>query len=208
MPIHKVEAPNGRIYTVETPEGASKDAIIDFVYERYLQDEAKRNKTASQDIVTSGGIGLRNIPSAITGALDLVTYPVTKGIQSLFDLKQQPSVSRGWDEIGALTGIQPSKTAKEMRYQYSPELEAQKQTQQAAFDQPGLAGLAAGAKETITSPRLLGTMLGETLPATLVGGPLASKLRLPAVAGEGIMAGGQAAAQLSEDGELSGKEAL
>ena len=41
MPIFSVEAPNGKIYDVEAPEGTSEKAIFAFANQAYMQDQPK-----------------------------------------------------------------------------------------------------------------------------------------------------------------------
>jgi len=41
MPIYSVEAPNGKIYDVEAPEGTSERAIFAFAQQAYLNDMPK-----------------------------------------------------------------------------------------------------------------------------------------------------------------------
>lgn len=198
MPIRKFQSPTGRVYKLDVPDNTPDDAVYQYVNTLFERDEAKRNKTATQDIVTGLKKDIAGIPSTITGLMDIPVATITG----------KPMVSQGWEAIGELTGFQPAKYAENLGYQYSPELERQRAQQQAAFAQPGIAGLLAGAKETITNPRLLGTMAAESLPSTLLGGPIAKSAKLAPIIGEGLMAAGQMASQLGKDNALTGKELL
>ncbi len=48
MPIYSVEAPNGKIYDVEAPEGTSERAIFAFAQQAYLNDTPKEPTTTKQ----------------------------------------------------------------------------------------------------------------------------------------------------------------
>ena len=42
MPIYKVQAPNGKIYRIEGPENADKNALFQTANQLYEQDENRR----------------------------------------------------------------------------------------------------------------------------------------------------------------------
>jgi hypothetical protein len=56
MPIFSVEAPNGKIYDIEGPEGASEEDIFSFANRAYLQDMRKKEEEPEKKKAESGFI--------------------------------------------------------------------------------------------------------------------------------------------------------
>ena len=67
MPIYSVEAPNGKIYDVEAPEGASQKSILAFANQAYLQDQPAEQPVAYAPPPPETGF----IPSVKRGAIGL-----------------------------------------------------------------------------------------------------------------------------------------
>jgi len=69
MPIYSVEAPNGKIYDVEAPEGTSERAILSFAQNAYLND-IPQEPTPEYKSEPATGIS-SFIPAVKRGALGL-----------------------------------------------------------------------------------------------------------------------------------------
>ena len=69
MPIYSVEAPNGKIYDVEAPEGTSERAILSFAQNAYLKDIPQEPTPEYKQEPTTGFSSF--IPAVKRGALGL-----------------------------------------------------------------------------------------------------------------------------------------
>lgn len=69
MPIYSVEAPNGKIYDVEAPEGTSKKAILSFAQNAYLNDIPKEPTPEYKPEPATGFSSF--VPAVKRGALGL-----------------------------------------------------------------------------------------------------------------------------------------
>jgi hypothetical protein len=172
------------------PSGASN---YDDEFDRLIgASKPNQNTGALQDFGTDLKVGLSKLPGAITGALDIPVGAITG----------RRMVSEGWDEIGKLTGFQPSQWAEQYRNEYSPQRQAANAEIDQAWADPGASGWdVAGAY--LTNPA---TTLGkavESLPLMLGGGAIARGAINAAKAtgyalnpvsaaalGEGVVAGG------------------
>jgi hypothetical protein len=67
MPIYSVEAPNGKIYDIEAPEGASEKSIFAFAQQAFMQDQSRETPLPAYTPVPETGF----IPSVKRGALGL-----------------------------------------------------------------------------------------------------------------------------------------
>jgi DeoR/GlpR family transcriptional regulator of sugar metabolism len=92
MPIYSVEAPNGKIYDVEAPEGASQKSILAFANQAFMQDQPSEAPIEPPPPVAETGF----IPSVKRGAI---------GLQSLVADVAPAMVGR----IGEKVGIQGAK---------------------------------------------------------------------------------------------------
>lgn len=108
-------------------------------------DAVKSLKAGVWNAVTAP-VGLANIPGALVTGHNLV--------------------SDGWGEIGKITGVQPSRWADEARYAQSPELQAERQAIDNAWQNGSFLDAAA---ETLQRPSALGHTLLESAPS-MVGG--------------------------------------
>ena len=110
----------------------------------------------SSDAVKSLKAGVWN---AVTAPVGLANIPVALGTGHNL-------VSDGWGEIGKITGVQPSRWADEARYAQSPELQAERQAIDNAWQNGSFLDAAA---ETLQRPSALGHTLLESAPS-MVGG--------------------------------------
>lgn len=128
---------------------------------------ANQNTSYLGDIGTSLKRGVQQIPGMATGLAD-----IPMGLMGL----DRP-FGRSADWLGEVTGFRPAQWAKAAEQQYSPEQQAaqaaanqawQQAGQQWDTDKLGAVGTVAGAY--LQNPRLVGTMIAESLPSTVVGG--------------------------------------
>jgi len=128
-----IRLPDGNYFPVL--EGESPTQAYAAAMEKYPQAfgiTPKQNSTQAADLGTDLKRGILSIPGAVTGLLDIPVAAVTG----------KPMVSQGWDEIGNITGFQPSKWADEAAQRYSPERQAQDAEIQAVHDDPNASGWA------------------------------------------------------------------
>lgn len=78
MPIYSVEAPNGKIYDVEAPEGASQKSILAFANQAYMQDQPREEalipppspaETGFIPSIKRGAIGLQSLVADVAPAM-------------------------------------------------------------------------------------------------------------------------------------------
>jgi hypothetical protein len=121
-----------------------------------------QNTGALQDLGTDLKVGLAKVPGAITGMLDIPVGAITG----------RRMVSEGWDEIGKLTGFQPSQWAEQYRNEYSPGRQAANAEIDQVWNDPNASGWdVAGAY--LTNPSKVAGMAVESLPLMLGGGAIA-----------------------------------
>jgi hypothetical protein len=122
----------------------------------------KRNTGTLQDFGTDLKVGLSRVPGAVTGALDIPVGAITG----------RRMVSEGWDEIGKLTGFQPSQWAREYQNEYSAGRQAANAEIDRKWNDPNASALdVAGAY--ITNPGKTFGMAVESFPLMLGGGAIA-----------------------------------
>lgn len=152
----------------------------------------KQNTSTLADFGTDLKRGVQQVPSAITGLLDIPVAAVTG----------RPMVSEGWDELGKLTGFQPKKWSDEAQAEYSPaRQDAQRQAAQAE-------GFVDTAGVYLSNPSMLAGTVLESVPSIALGGIYARGLKgigalsgvTRAGIGEGAVMGGQSMNQMVEDG--------
>lgn len=166
-----------------TATGNSKD-----LFDEFKLDAPKRNTGLAGDLGTDLKRGVQQLPGIVTGLLDIPVAAVTG----------RRMVSEGYDEIGKLTGFQPSKWAEEARQEYSP----QRQTAQAEIDQvweDGTATEIAGAY--MSNPGYVAGKVVESLPQMAAGG-LAGRAVLGAARGAGLLAAPATAGQAARQAAL------
>lgn len=158
MPIYSVQGPDGRIYDVEGPAGASDDQVIGA-----LQAHLKSQPAAPSTERTWGQAAKDVGAGLVSGAGSLVELP-----GQLYGL-----ATGNFEPTGALgAGQAISKYGEEMK---SPGLKAREAASQkvvqAAEESGGqLAAFVAQAKELITDPAQLSTFLAAQLPQLAVPG--------------------------------------
>lgn len=116
------------------------------------------------------GVDLDNSSDAVkslkAGVWNAVTAPVGLANIPVAMVTGHNLVSDGWGEIGKITGVQPSRWADEARYAQSPELQAERQAIDNAWQNGSFLDAAA---ETLQRPSALGHTLLESAPS-MVGG--------------------------------------
>ena len=140
----------------------------------------RQNKGLGGDLATDLKRGVQGIPGMVTGVLDLPVKAVTG--ESL--------VGKGWDELGKLTGFQPSKWAEEANQEYSAGRQASKADINRAWDDKNTNGWDVAAAYARNPGASLGTVV-ESLPSMVaggVGGNLALKGVLKAAENKGATA--------------------
>lgn len=148
----------------------------------------RRNTGLAGDLGTDLKRGVQQLPGIVTGLLDIPVAAVTG----------RRMVSEGYDEIGKLTGFQPSKWAEEARQEYSP----QRQAAQAEIDQvweDGTATEIAGAY--MSNPGYVAGKVVESLPQMAAGG-LAGRAVLGAARGAGLLTAPATAGQAARQAAL------
>lgn len=159
---------------------------------RPAQPPVEQNTSTFQDFGTDLKRGVQQVPSAITGLLDIPVGFVTG----------KPLVSQGWDEVGKLTGFQPKKWADEARAEYSPErqeLQRQADAKEGFFDT---------AAHYIANPSLIAGTVVESAPSLALGGVYGRALKgvtaLGGIArggiGEGAVMAGQSMTDMLDQG--------
>ena len=156
------------------------------------QAAPKQNASALADFGTDLKRGLQQVPSAVTGLLDIPVAAATG----------RPMVSEGWEGLGQITGFQPQKWSDEARAEYSPERQA---AQQQAAQAEGFADTAG---VYLSNPSLLAGTVLESVPSIALGGVYGRALRgvgaLSGVTrgaiGEGGVMAGQSMNNMVDDG--------
>ena len=135
MPIHRIQAPDGKIIKVEAPDGASQEEIVSFAAQSYVQQQQQ----SAQPRVDNRGIGERvlsaaqNVPNRIAQqASDFGTGALTSfyglgqgaanlagGVSSRLDLPRNETVSANVDRINAF--LKKRRLANQAEYDARPQ---------------------------------------------------------------------------------------
>jgi len=175
MPIYSVEAPNGKIYDVEAPEGSSEKSIFAFANQAYLSDMSREEPTPEYKPTPETGF----IPSVKRGAL---------GLQSLVADVAPAMAAR----VGEKLGIQGAGEYADRQMQEAAQ--AQERIQQmypAAV--PSYTDIKSGGDLLNYVVESVGELIPSMIPSILTGGAAG-------IAGRGaIVAAEQAAKRASMD---------
>jgi hypothetical protein len=170
MPIYSVEAPNGKIYDVEAPEGTSEKSIFAFANQAYLSDASKEEPLPEYTPTPETGF----IPSIKRGAL---------GIQSLVGDVAPAMAGR----VGEKLGIQGAGEYADRQMQEA--VEAQQRIQQmypAAV--PSYTDIQSGGDLLNYVIESVGELIPSMIPSILTGGAAG-------IAGRGAMVAAEQAAK-------------
>lgn len=113
----------------------------------------------SSDTWKSLKAGVQKLPGVVTGLANLPVALVTG----------ENLVDKGWDEIGKLTGFQPSRWAMETQYSQSPELQASRKAVDDVWNSDSTNGWDV-AKAYIQNPDVTWNNVVESLPSVAAGG--------------------------------------
>lgn len=179
-------------------QGNDLDRLIGALDEQIAGMEAaraapKQNTSALGDFGTALKQGVQRVPGAITGLLDVPVALATG----------QPLVSKGWEEIGKLTGFQPGKWADQADSEYSDAHQQFRREGQAAQDE----GFVSALGHYLSNPLQSAISVTESLPAVAAGGVLGRAKALAGLSGavragvgEGAIMAGQQMQQLTDQG--------
>ena len=176
MPIYSVEAPNGKIYDVEAPEGTSEKSIFAFANQAYVQDQSK--ELPLEQIPQEPKTGFSSfVPAVKRGAM---------GIQSLLADVAPAMAGRVGEKIGI-------KGAGEYAdRQMAEAAQAQERAQQLYPSAvPSYKDIKGGGDLLTYVVESVGELIPSMIPSILTGG-------IAGVAGRGaVIAAEQAAKQAS-----------
>lgn len=123
---------------------------------------SQQNTSALQDFGTDLKRGAAKVPGAVTGMLDIPVGAITG----------RRMVSEGWDEIGKLTGFQPSQWEQDWQKEYSQGRQAANAEVDAAWNDPNASGWDVASAYARNPGKVLGSAI-ESVPLMLGGGALA-----------------------------------
>jgi hypothetical protein len=170
MPIYSVEAPNGKIYDIEAPEGASEKSIFAFAQQAFMQDQSRETPPPEYKPTPETGF----IPSIKRGAL---------GLQSLVADVAPAMVGR----VGEKLGIQGAGEYADRQMQEAAQ--AQERIQQmypAAV--PSYTDIKSGGDLLNYVIESVGELIPSMIPSILTGGAAG-------IAGRGAMVAAEQAAK-------------
>ena len=170
MPIFSVEAPNGKIYDVEAPDGTSEKSIFAFANQAYLSDMSREEPTPEYTPTPETGF----IPSVKRGAL---------GIRSL---------------LGDVAPAMAGRVGEKLGFQGAGEY-AERQMQEAAAEQQRIQQMYPAAVPSYTDIKSggdllnyviesVGELIPSMIPSILTGGAAG-------IAGRGAMVAAEQAAK-------------
>jgi hypothetical protein len=202
MPLYSVTGPDGKTYSINGPEGASREQVIDAIQTKLAAPPVAPEKTSLArdvgDIGLSLAQGVVGLPEVATGLADIPTMGrVGKGVESA-----EKSLFGG--------------TTQDVRAYLQKLKSEQQQAEEAKVSETfAKEGVSAGIKEAITHPGVVLGTVAESAPSMLGGAGIArgvagtvakqiGKKAAPIIAagiGEGAVTSGQIAEQVRQDSE-------
>ena len=178
MPIYSVEAPNGKIYDVEAPEGTSEKSIFAFANQAYMQDQTREEPLVQPPPEPATGISAF-VPAVKRGAM---------GIQSLVADVAPAMAGR----VGEKLGFQGAKEyADRQMLEAAQSQERAQQLYPSAV--PSYTNIKGGGDLLTYVVESVGELIPSMIPSILTGG-------VAGIAGRGaIVAAEQAAKKASMD---------